>query len=184
MRGFRTTTVAETVLLLAADLPLARLEAVLEEGLLTGRVRLEEFDPIFDRIVGSRLRGAGRLRRLIESRQPEAFSVDSTYLERLLERILSDPRLPHSTRESPMSINGRPSRVDAYLPSWKLVVEADSRRWHARQADFERDKLRDNALAAEGIVVLRFSYQMLRQDPGECLQTIMRAGSHRRALSP
>lgn len=83
-----------------------------------------------------------------------------------------------------MSINGRQSRVDAYLPYWRLVVEADSRRWHARQADFERDKLRDNALAAEGIVVLRFSYRMLKQDPGECLQTILRTGSHRRALRP
>lgn len=40
VRGFRATKVAETLLALAADLPLARLEAVLEEGLLTGRVRL------------------------------------------------------------------------------------------------------------------------------------------------
>lgn len=61
----------------------------------------EEFDPIFDRIVGSRLRGAGRLRRLIEARQPEAFAVDSTYLERLLGgicRTRGSPLRPASPR--------------------------------------------------------------------------------------
>ena len=73
--------------------------------------------------------------------------MESTYLERLLERVLADSRLPLAVREHEMSINGTPARVDAFLPEWSLVIEAGNRRWHARQQDFERDRARDNALA-------------------------------------
>ena len=183
-RGFTTTSPAETLLTLAADVSKRRLEEALEESLLTRTANLMEFDEIFDRIVGARLRGAGRLRLLIESRAPELFEVESTYLERLLERVLTDSRMPTTVREHQMSITGRPARVDAFIPEWSLVIEADSRRWHARQQDFESDRVRDNALAAKGIQVLRFTYSMLKDDPDACLDSILAVGQHRRAERP
>jgi very-short-patch-repair endonuclease len=60
--------------------------------------------------------------------------------------------------------------VDVYVPSARLVVEADGRNWHTRWEDFESDRRRDNALAARGIQVLRFAYGMLKTDPGKCLE--------------
>jgi len=177
--GFEATAVAETVFTLASRVTKQTLAAVLDEALLTGKTALVDFEPIFDRVLGVRARGAGRLRSLIEERHPDQYGVDSTYLERLLEKVLSNSRIPPARREHPMSINGARSRVDAFIEDWALVVEADSRRWHARQQDFDADRARDNALATTGIQVLRFTYDMLRNDPDGCARTIVEVGTHR-----
>jgi very-short-patch-repair endonuclease len=181
VKGFEVTSPAETVFTLASTLDLRALSATLDDVLLTGKATVGEFTPIFDRVVGRRARGAGRLRRLIEERHPDEYGVDSTYLERLLERVLSNSRIPPATREFPMTINGSPSRVDAFIARWDLVVEADSRRWHARTADFEADRARDNALAAAGIQVLRFTYRMLKDYHDRCIDTILAVGAHQSA---
>jgi very-short-patch-repair endonuclease len=73
--------------------------------------------------------------------------------------------------------------VDAYVPSWRLIIEADGRRWHSRKADFERDRLRDNLATSHGVAVLRFSYQMLTRNPQHCLTTILETGRVRTLAS-
>lgn len=178
--AFEVTSVAETVFALAADgaIGASRLAATLDDSLLTGKATISDFEAIFERTVGLRARGAGRLRRLMEQRHPDCYEVGSTYLERLLERLLADRRIPASTREHPFSLGGRDSRVDALIPTWSLVVEADSRRWHNRVGDFEADRKRDNELAARGLRVVRFTYQMLKQDYEGCIRTLLAVGSH------
>jgi very-short-patch-repair endonuclease len=180
-KGFLATTAAETVVTLATDLPKHRLEAVLDDSLLTGRASIGEYEDILDRLEGSHVAGLGNLRPLIAERSPTASEVDSSYLERLLERVLADPRVPSSAREHPFQLNGFSARVDAYVPEWGIVVEADGRRWHARQAEFESDRRRDNELAALGVQVLRFTYSMLRNEPECCLANLLEVGAHRRA---
>jgi very-short-patch-repair endonuclease len=169
---------------LAALLSRSRLEALLDETLLTGKVRLDDFEEPYERILGTRLAGSARLRTLIDERAGVTSGVDSTYLERLLERVLSDPRIPPALREHPMTIDGERKRLDAFIEDWGLVVEADSRRWHARQADFEADRARDNALIAMGLVVVRLTYRMLKDDPAGCAETVIAAGVNRRASRP
>jgi very-short-patch-repair endonuclease len=51
--------------------------------------------------------------------------------------------------------------VDALIPAWRLIVEADGRRWHSRVNDRERDHDRDNVAAARGFRVMRFTHRML-----------------------
>jgi very-short-patch-repair endonuclease len=181
-RGFLTTTPAESLLTVAADMGTDAVSSLLDDCLLRGILQLNDFEPIFDRISGARLAGAARLRRSVEERLPDVFDVDSSYLERHLEQLLRDDRVPVWSREHPFTIEGRRSRVDVFIPDWLLVVEADSRRWHARQADFELDRARDNELAGRGIQVLRFTYVMLTRDPQGCLATLLETGSHRRAI--
>ena len=183
VEGFLTTTPAETLLTLAAELRQRALEDALDDMILTGKARLGDFDPIFDRILGARQAGAGRLGRALEARRPGAYDVDATYLERMLHGVLADPAVPEWTTEYPISINGTPGRVDVFIAVWALAVEADSRRWHARQRDQESDRIRDNALAAQGIQVLRFTYSMLKEHPERCLATLLAVGAHRSALS-
>jgi very-short-patch-repair endonuclease len=60
-----------------------------------------------------------------------------------------------------------------------MIVEADGRRWHTRQADFERDRRRDNAALALGLVVVRFTYKMLVTEPDYCLRILLDAGRKR-----
>ena len=167
--GLTVTTAPETILILARDTSSERIEEIFDEGLLSRRVDLQAVSQMIDREAGRRTRGTPLLRRLVSARRPGAPSYSAGYLEGLLEHILTDPRLPPYTREYPFSLEGVPARVDIYVPSARLVVEADGRNWHAKQLAFERDRRRDNALAARGIQVLRFTYQMLTEEPGICL---------------
>jgi very-short-patch-repair endonuclease len=69
-------------------------------------------------------------------------------------------------------LNGR---VDfAYLLA-KIVIEADSRRWHLTFDAFEVDKVRDNAAQIAGWIVLRITWRMIRDEPSEVVRTIREA---------
>ncbi len=179
LSGFVATTAAETILTLASDLSYERLDSLVDDCLLTGKMRLDDFEPIYERISEGRVPGSGRLRLIVQNRSSDEFEVDSTYLERLLERVLTDPRIPESIREYPVSIEGKPSRVDAFIGLWDLAIEADSRRWHARLRDNEVDRARDNALAAQGIQVIRLTYEKLKNEPAGCIETILAVGAYR-----
>jgi very-short-patch-repair endonuclease len=102
-------------------------------------------------------------------------------LERLLYRLLDHPLLPDYTRQMPLRYRRVTATVDAYIPSWTLVVEGDGRRWHNRRADHDRDRRRDNEATAHGYAVLRFTYEMLRDQADECLDTLLRTGAVRAA---
>ena len=172
VKGFPVTSVAETTLSLAGRIPVYRLEQLFDELVLAGRLDIHEVERLVDREAGHRRRGIVLLRDLMADRQPTAKSHDSSYLERLLERVMAKADIDDWRREYPFSLGGRPCRVDVYLPRWRLVIEADGRSWHARVADFEEDRRRDNALAMRGIQVIRFTYRMLKSDSVGCLLTI------------
>lgn len=177
--GFTVTSVAETLMTLAKDLPLASLEDSFEDALLAGKVRISDFAPIIEREAGAPW--AGVMERLVFEHSAGAPSVDSSYLEGLLERLFSKAQLPEWRREFPFSIRGRPGRVDVYFPDWRLAVEADGRTWHGRRRDEEQDRRRDAELAAQGIQVIRLTYTMLTDEPDECLRLVLAAGRHRSA---
>lgn len=179
--GFEVTTVAETLLLLARDLPEWRLEEALDDALLTGKVELGSLNRILDREKGRRTPGLAVFRRRVADRVPSAPVESATYLERMLERALSRTSVPAWTREYPFTLSGRPARVDVYIPYWSIVMEADGRNWHMRRRDYDTDRRRDNALAASGIRVLRFSYRMLKEDPEQCMADLVAAGRVRAA---
>lgn len=69
-----------------------------------------------------------------------------------------------------------PHRVDAVIPDWNLILEADGRAFHTKRADFERDRQRDNLAAAHGYRVMRFTHRALTQDPAAVLQLVLNAG--------
>lgn len=179
--GFEVTNVPETLLVLARDAHPDRLEAAFDDALIGGRLDLTAMSTILDREAGRCPRGIRRMRELTETRLPSAPSKDSTYLEAMLERVLHQGDLPDWTREYPFQLPHGSARVDVYIPGWLLVLEADGRNWHMKKTDFESDRRRDNALAAKGIQVLRYTYKTLRDDPETCIAEVTAAGSIRAA---
>ena len=167
--GLPVTTMPETILLLARDTDAATVTRVFDEALIGGKLDLKAMSATIDREAGRRTPGTPLLRRLTSSRLPGAPAHSSSYLERLLEVVLRDPRLPEWTREYEFSMDGVPSRVDFFVSSSRVVIEADGRNWHTKGEDFERDRRRDNALAARGIQVIRFTHDMLTTEPQKCL---------------
>ncbi|WP_368496402.1 endonuclease domain-containing protein [Herbiconiux sp. A18JL235] len=71
-------------------------------------------------------------------------------------------------------------RVDLLLGD-RLVLELDGWEWHSRPADFEEDRRRSRALAAQGFRELRFSYRQVTRDWAECERVVLalvRADEH------
>jgi very-short-patch-repair endonuclease len=178
--GLPVTTMPETILMLARDVTGSVLTGIFDEAIISGLLDLKAMAATIDREAGRRTPGTPLLRRLTSSRMPSAPTKSSSYLERLFEMILHDPRMPKWTREYEFSLDGETARVDFYVPSARLVLEVDGRNWHARWEDMERDRRRDNALAARGIQVLRFTYAMLISEPERCLEQAI-ATCHLRA---
>lgn len=177
--GFPCTSIAETVLTLSLRESAQTIERVVDDRIAAGVLRIPDFDPILERLLEARQRGLPTLRRIVAERDSEAYQPPNTELERLLYQLLDRPELPENVRQLPINYPTRTATVDAYIPQWRMIVEGDGRRWHTRKADFERDRQRDNAAAAAGLVVIRLSYQMLRHDTDGCLQTLIDVGRFR-----
>lgn len=178
-RGFVVTSEPETILTLARELTPGHLESLVDWVLARRGCTVPELNEILEN--SGPVPGVGKLRPIVEHRVPDAYQPPTTELERLLYLILDDECLPGYTRQMPIRYERVDATVDAYISAWRLIVEGDGRRWHNRRADHERDRLRDNEATAHGLAVLRFSYEMIRDRPGQCLDTLIRTGRVRRA---
>lgn len=183
VQGFGATSPAETLWTLARDTPRKRLFDLVDEVILRRQATAEHFDLILDRVRRSRQRGLRNFRDAVVRTLPEAPAVSATLLEVHLYRLLDEPGIPRATTQARFLLHNHPSRVDAFIEDWQLVVEADGRNWHAKQSDFQNDRDRDNALAALGIVVLRFTWESLTHTPDHCLRTLLDTGHHRRVMN-
>ncbi len=179
VHGFDSTSIAETVLTLSLRESAQTIERVVDDRLAAGALRIPDFDPILERLLAARQPGLPMLRRIVAERDSEAYQPPTTELERLLYELLDRPELPDFARQLPIDYRGSRATVDAYIAKWRMIIEGDGRRWHTRKADFERDRQRDNAAAAAGLLVIRLSYQMLRNDQNGCLKTLIEAGRFR-----
>jgi very-short-patch-repair endonuclease len=177
--GFSCTSIAETILTLSFRESRAVIERVVDDQIAAGRLHVTDFDPIFERLEGVRMRGLPMLGRVIGERDTDAYQPPTTELERLLYELLDADELPEYSRQLPIDYQRARATVDAYVSEWRLIVEGDGRRWHTRKADFEKDRRRDNAAAAAGFLVVRFTYQMLRDEPSACLDTLLDTGRWR-----
>ncbi len=71
--------------------------------------------------------------------------------------------------------------VDFYWPESNLVLEVDGFRFHGSRAAFERDRRRDQRLAAAGIQVIRITWRQLDQEPMAVLARVAQALAQRAA---
>lgn len=177
--GFIVTSPAETLLSLASSQPADRVERILDDALAAKTVTVDDFELIRRRVAGGRVRGSGLLFPLLDERAPDAWEPPGNELERHLDLLVDHPGVPSGSRQVPFRLDVIPMIVDRYIPRWRLILEADGRRWHTRRADFERDRARDNAAAAAGLVVLRFTWQMLTRDLEGCRRILLRTGATR-----
>ena len=176
-QGIRTTTVPRLVVDLAAVLGDAELGRLLDDVVVQGHCRLDEIRSEFDRVADGHPAGAGAVRRLLELRVDGAVP-SANMLEDALESVLSDPSLPPHQSQAGFPWLGAYGRVDVCIPSWRRIIEADGRRWHSRQADFERDQARDHQAQRHGYEVTHFTYDHLVRHPDYALEVLLAIGAH------
>jgi hypothetical protein len=153
-QGIPITTVAKTMLDLAAIVPAHRLERALAQA---ERLRLYDdaaLTQIIERSNGHRGRQA--LQEAIA--QEPAFTRSD--LEARLLALTRQHGLPTPLVNHILAAPDHPRlEVDFCWPSHQLIVETDTYATHGTRADFEHDRRKDAALAAAGYTVLRFTDQ-------------------------
>jgi very-short-patch-repair endonuclease len=101
-----------------------------------------------------------------------------------VRHVLAVPGLPRFRQQHRVILPGGPVLLDAAWPEVKLAVELDGAAFHGGQEARERDLRRDAALAAQGWLVLRFSYRRLTRHPDACRAQIAAAYRARLTVVP
>jgi very-short-patch-repair endonuclease len=179
--GIRVVTLAQTLFDLLACVPLADVERAVDGALLARGVAIHDLMERADAMSRARRPNVKLWRELVEERRDDGWAPPESELERALDLVVR--RLPPGVevlrQATPVWWEPASHRVDVYIPGWALVVEADGRRWHARAADFDRDRWRDNRAVANGHRVLRFTHTHLSRRGEEVLELLLAAGRHR-----
>jgi len=158
-RGVPTTTVARTLLDLAAVVPPHHLRRAVESA-----ERAEIFDLVkVAAVLDAHPRRPGRRALVALLADMHAYGVSTTRsnLEALVLQLCIDHGLPRpqvnrydGTRES-----------DFRWPAHGLIVEVDSWTFHGHRRAFDADRARDGVLLREGWRVARFTDRQIVTDP-------------------
>ena len=170
-------TVEQTLFDLVALGPHDRVQAALDDALASRTTSIERLQQHYGKVVAARPRGLIPMRAMLEERSADAYVPPTTVIEAALYEILAGPGFPPFERQAafPWRLEAY-ERVDALVPSWRLIVEADGRRWHSRVDDFVRDRRRDRDALVHGHRVVRFSGQEILSDPAAVRQALLEIG--------
>ena len=119
------------------------------------------------------------LRDLLSDYQAGEAPTESELEARVFE-LLSAEGLPRPYKQRSVIAGGRVRRLDFHFPGTPVVIEADGYSYHSSREMFERDRERNNALAARGLRVLHWSWAALRDRPEELvaqLKALLSRGS-------
>lgn len=175
IHGLPVTTPERTIVDLAAVMNEHHLERIVDHGLASARINLYKLSEVFSQLGRQGKPGTQKLRAIISEREPGYVAPESE-LERRLIKVLDDVGLPKPDRQyKPDWLAPTNGRVDLAYPDAKLIIEADSRRWHTLLNSFESDRLRDNAAQLAGWQILRFTWDEVVLRPERVANTVARS---------
>ena len=167
--GLRCTTVARTLVDLAAVLRYDRLERAVEQAEFRKVLDLRALADVLARI--SRPRGVRNLRRCLGAGRLDA-ALAETDLERTLLKLLLGAGLPRPTLQAAFELDpGEWIRADFHWPRYRLIVEADGPH-HAHPLQAAKDARRDAILTARGLRVVRVSHTTIEHAPYEAIERV------------
>lgn len=162
-----TTTPVQTVVDCALDLPLLQAVVICDSALRAKDVTVDELVRAAGQLRG--VRDARRVRRVLELCDPDSGSVLESVLR--VHMLLAGMRA-FVVQKVLRDLPGQHLRVDFCFDALGLVIEVDGKRWHKDPA---RDQARDNALAALGWRVLRYTWAQVVHHPELVLAEIRAA---------
>ncbi|HVX32018.1 MAG TPA: DUF559 domain-containing protein [Solirubrobacterales bacterium] len=168
--GIPITTPVQTLIDLATRHGVPQMERAMNEADHLGLVRTVDLREALDEHPGEP--GVGRLRAIIDR---ATFRYTRSELERAFLPLARRAGLP-SPRTS-VYLNGY--EVDFHFPELGLVVETDSLTYHRTAAQQKKDRERDQAHTAAGLVQLRFTHGQIRYEPRHVVRTLRATAAHR-----
>jgi very-short-patch-repair endonuclease len=154
--GIPVTTPVCTLVDLATRLSPDDLEAVVNEADKLGLTDPEALRALLPAL--GRRPGAAKLACILDRR---TFRLTDSALERRTLRLVARAGLPPPLTQA--WVNG--CRVDFWWPDLGLIVEVDGLRYHRTPAQQAHDRRRDQAHAAAGLTVLRFTHAQVMFEP-------------------
>jgi very-short-patch-repair endonuclease len=157
--GIPVTTVARTLLDLAAVLPRQQLKRAIEQAEFLRLADDTSLDALLARYP--RRSGTAALREIRQVGLTETVTrseLEERFLAFLDAHDLSRPRVN-------CAVEG--FEVDFHWPGQRLIVELDGRAAHHTITAFERDRARDRALQAAGWRVVRITWHQLQAEPAQ-----------------
>ena len=155
VRGIPVTGVSRTLFDLAPVLRFSQLERAINEVEVRGLTDTLSLPDLLDRYP--RRHGTRVVRALLES----DGGVSHDGLEERFFAWARSAGLEPPERNAYVFANGRWYECDCVWREQRVIVELDSRRFHATDAAFERDRDRDRVLSARGWRVLRVTWRQL-----------------------
>jgi hypothetical protein len=160
--GIPTTGPELTLVGLAAVCSRSLLEAAVDDAEHRGLTDPARLWSAVDRLGGRGRRGIGRLRALLEHRNPRA-AVPESVMESRLRQALRACGLPEPVVQYEIRVGGRfVARVDAAYPDARIAIEYDSYAHHGGRRAIVRDSERRARLLAAGWLPFTATHDELR----------------------
>jgi len=159
VRAIPVTTVAETIVDLAADLSLDDLARACHEAGVLYRTTPRHIDAVLQR--RPRARGAAKAKRVMHG----DVHVTLSELERRFLKLLRRERLPLPQTNRKTGSH----RLDCRWPDHKLTVELDSYRFHNSRHSWEQDNKREREARRREDRFRRYTYGDVLEDPAYML---------------
>lgn len=163
-RGIPVTTIARTLLDVAAMLTAPRLARTVEQTEIRRLFDLSAVERMLTRHPGHR--GAARLRQALSLYRADEFTrseLETAFIALCAVHDLPRPLVNHI-------VEGQ--EVDFFWPHHRLIVETDGRATHLTHAAFESDRARDARLLALGYRTMRVSELQVRLDAATVAATL------------
>jgi very-short-patch-repair endonuclease len=173
-QGIPTTTPARTILDMAAQLTLSRLEHLLDQAEIAELTDYPALVAIASAHPGHH--GAKRLERALRTHYA-GTNLTKSGLEILFKQLCRTHGLPAPRVNQPVA--GR--EVDFLFADQRLIVETDSWRYHKTRLAFENDRARDVLTSRAGYHTLRFTDRQLERRPHDVAAAIADVLADRRA---
>ena len=170
--GIPVTTVVCTLVDLARHGSTERIESAVNEADKLDLLNPDSLRSALDSLGGRH--GAAVLRQVLDRR---TFTLTDSQLERRLLPLLRRAGL--AGPRTGQFVNG--FKVDFYWPELGLVIETDGLRYHRTPAQQSRDRLRDQAHAAAGLTVLRFTHGQVAFEAAHVHKTLTAVARRLRA---
>ncbi len=149
-----------------------RLRRAIEQAAVLSVLDLPAIDAI---LKGPRRRGSPLLRNILEDWRGHSPATRlRSPLEARLVPMLAARGLPAPQWNEELTVAGQKLEVDCIWRRSRLIVEADSRKYHDNPAARDRDAHRDRTLASAGYRVLRIRWGDLEDRPEATMAEISR----------
>jgi very-short-patch-repair endonuclease len=172
----RLTTPARALIDFASHANASELEQALAEARAQRLLTDSELNAALARAPANH-RGAALTRALLKRQTGRA--VTQSKVERTMLALVEAAELPAPR----VNVRLHGFTVDFLWPAHKLAVEVDGYRFHSSRPAFERDRYRDQVLAAAGLLVLRVTWLQLEHEPIAVIARLSQALARRAAAA-